>query len=459
MFSALSDTQKCLFNEFKFDNYIKNIAWSPEQKREWTTGGDGVIKTPALTRAKIVEIERATRGQNANHLWSLLRLDRKTASLSGNNTTNIDIHCTPALVFGNKQESEVKTTNTIVFDRMREHLNRENMPRASVINTVLDCGMFFSHLGLHSASPDAFFELSDGTWIPVEIKCPYTYRDTTVDQMRASLGKKKMRYRIKHTALSVNRFGAPEYRVEKTDPHYRQMQRQMYVMNAPMCFYLVKFKNSLVVNSVRRDEQFYAKELANESHTYAMAAQENSFKAAYRRLDKRVQSFRTHSHNHAYTASEVERLVKRGIYLSYGYLKCAFCDTFTMSSRELIDSVLLECHVNCDKDIVDFVNGDYFDYDKRLQSLLNTLKCHCKKETAETLAYHGWYCDNNDSGGNDGSVVIKTFCCGSFYYINTITTTTTTTTTTIPTISIINSDNIMLPKHIEKCKYYLKLTK
>jgi hypothetical protein len=74
------------------------------------------------------------------------------------------------------------------------------------------------------------------------------------------------------------------------------------------------------------------------------------------------------------------------------------------------------------------------------------------------LAYHGWYCDNNDSGGNDGSVVIKTFCCGSFYYINTITTTT-TTTTTIPTISIINSDNIMLPKHIEKCKYYLKLTK
>lgn len=221
---------KVVIKKYKFNNYVKTIELSRAQLSRWRSNKD--IHPKPLDRAEILRVEKATRGQSKNELWTLLRLDRSTASASSNSSGNMLQR--PALLFGNAQESQVKETNGIMLDHMREII--KNKITSAVVETVLDCGMFFSSLGLHAASPDAYFSLADGTWIPVEIKCPYNYRDTTVEQMRVELGNGNRKYRVKHTALLVNKKGTPQFEMVKTDAHYKQIQRQMYVMNAPMGF-------------------------------------------------------------------------------------------------------------------------------------------------------------------------------------------------------------------------------
>nr|AFS51897.1 alkaline exonuclease [Dendrolimus kikuchii nucleopolyhedrovirus] len=422
MFASLNRTEFELFDKYKFNNYVKNIAATPQQIADWQLKKN-IIPKP-LTRDDILRIEKATRGQSKNELWVLLRLDRNTASMSSPSYYRNDhssdgvanILKKPALLFGNAQELRLKANNTLVFERMRAQIENRTTIRCRVVETVIDCGMFFSELGLHAASPDAYFALDDGTWIPVEIKCPYNYRDTTVEQMRAALGSRKARYRVKHTALSVNRVGEPVFEIVKTDPHYRQMQRQMYVMKSLMCFYVVQFKNSLVVKTVNRDGDFFNKEMATETRAYAAFALENLNNAKrFQRTDKRLQSFAINKRqDHNYSDAQINRLVEHGMYLQYGYIKCAYCAEFSKDSRDNFDDVLASKHVNCDRIVAIkrrghtagavFDNPEYFDHVKRYRSLV---KCAQYKLRAQRLALFGYYM--SECGR------LKTFCCGKLH--------------------------------------------
>lgn len=401
MFASLNLEQSILFKKYKFNNYVKTINLTQTQLNEWRV--NKIIAPKPLSRDEILRIEKATRGQSKNELWTLLRLDRNTASASSSNAS-CNILQRPALLFGNAQESQVKSDNTIVFDHMRSKIESYMPQTVRVVETILDCGMFFSELGLHAASPDAYFSLSDGVWIPVEIKCPYNYRDTTIEQMRAGLGANRHRYRVKHTALSVNRIGKPIFEVVKTDAHYRQMQRQMYTMKSPMCFYIVKFKHNLVVKTVWRDDEFFQKETETEANSFVAFAIENANGARFQRIDKRVYSFKTHKNNHNFTEEEIGAITHRGIYLDYGYLKCAYCSGFNMDSRESFSNVMKFNHVDCSSvgfKKEKFDNPTFFDHTKRYSSLL---KNDQYKNKAKSIAYFGYYMADNGE--------IKTFCCG-----------------------------------------------
>ncbi|AKN80948.1 Alkaline exonuclease [Lonomia obliqua multiple nucleopolyhedrovirus] len=402
MFSSLTAQQSNIFNKYKYENYIKNIKFTKAQQSKWIS--HKIIDPIPIDKKEIFNIEMQTRGQSKNNLWMLLRLDRKTASLSCNMASVHMLH-KPALVFGNKQENEVKCNNALLFECLREkiRLTLKN-PTVCVVETVLNCGMFLSELGLHAASPDAYFRLNDETCIPVEIKCPYNYRDTTVGQMRNGLGANKLRYRVKHTALSVNRIGNPMFAVEKTDPHYRQMQRQMYVMKAPMCFYVVKFKRTLVVSTVLRDNEFCEKEQKTESNAYVAFGVENLNASQYQNVNKRIASFTDHANNHIYTAMQINKLAIRGIYINYGYLKCAFCN-FSLDSREPFDDVIQHAHANCKMILFSekFYNSKYFDHEKRYASIA---KNSLYKANAKEWAYYGYYL-------NSIKDILKCFSCGT----------------------------------------------
>jgi hypothetical protein len=394
---TLNSEQQCIFEKFKYENYIKNIVLSREQLLCWQT--HKTINPAPLKRDVVLAIEAATRGQSKNDLWLLLRMDRRTATMTKSHSTNL-ARC-PALIHGNTQESRVKNQNRLMFDLLCTATETLSPGGVFVKNTILECGMFLSELGLHSASPDAYFELSDKTWIPVEIKCPFNYRDTCVDQIRSALGNKKQRYRVKHTALSVNKMGKPIFQMEKTDVHYRQIQRQLYVMKSPFAFYIVKFKNDLVVTTVYRDEDFFKNELRLESNAFVAFALQNATND--KSVDTRMRSFEFYKNNHEYTPCQFDMLAKQGLYVEFGYLKCAYCNEFTTDSREPFVSVIAKnhlCYANLQQNFVD--NIDYFDYDKRYDSLKRN---YTYKNEAEPLAYFGWYLCKKEN-------TLKTFCCG-----------------------------------------------
>ncbi|AHH82705.1 ALK-EXO [Buzura suppressaria nucleopolyhedrovirus] len=371
---GLTKEQKQICEKYSYREYVARLGETPSR----------------LDRDEILRIERLTRGQHENLLWRTLRLDRQTASKSNNQQSLLE---TAAMSFGIVNEKVVKGNNAIM-DSVRKAI--EYKLNTQIVESVLDCGLFFTPLGLFSASPDAYFVTRENILVPLEIKCPLSYKETTVDEMRNSMNVRKQRYRVKHTALSVNRIGEPVFAVEKTDAHYRQMQRQIYVLDAPICVYLVKFKDSHVIQVVERDEQFTRQEHENEKKVYTGYVQRFKARKKFSTLHNRRVSFV--NQNHMYTEKEVTKLAERGFYYMYGEIECVYC--FTKFNTEIGCAALLELHsciVQKNQLIATVRNPNYFDHSKRTMSLLD-------RHLDPRLADQGVFFDTAQQN-------LVTFCC------------------------------------------------
>lgn len=373
--SSLTPQQQKACNKFLYNNYVSSLTDFDQ----------------TLSRNDILFMERLTRGQNTNELWKMLRMDRQTASKSSTGTGFNSMHPTDAMLFGIEQETLVKKSKQTML--LIQTLIEKTLD-TRIVETVLDCGMFFSKFGLNSASPDAYFVTREQRFVPLEIKCPHSYRDVTADEMRNAMNTRQERYRVPHTALSVNRTGPPLFRVSDKDPHYRQMQRQIYVLDAPFCVYFVKFKNSCVVRIVERDEKFVQKEAAVEQKVFDMYVQKHKNRILYKYQHRRDESFA--GQNHLYTPEMVRQLTHAGLYYSYGNLLCAFCNS-TYDS-DLPHEIVLKRHTASCTQTLEFARMDYFDHSKRLQSLNSIIGENVPFE----LATDGVFYENNQ---------LKTFCC------------------------------------------------
>ncbi|ADB84377.1 alkaline exonuclease [Apocheima cinerarium nucleopolyhedrovirus] len=377
--AELTREQEDILHKFIYTNYVKNL------KNVWQH----------LTRKDILHIEKCTRGQSTNPLWNILRLDRRTAS---NSSTNMcEVPPTAAMSYGITQETLLKE-NVELIESIVKCI--EKTLKTRIVESVLDCGMFFTQLGLSAASPDAYFVTKENVFIPMEIKCPISYENISVEEMRNSLNTRKPRYRVKHTALSVNKTGPPLFVVEKTDPHYRQMQRQMYVLDSPICIYVVKFKNSYVASVVNRDEKFCKQEKQNEQKMFNIYVARNTIDKKLLDYDKRLESFKNQIH--MYKNEEVRMLVTAGLYYRYGELLCAFCKSI-FDSDTACNTILQKHGYVCIKDtsvtnMVTYKYTDYFDHSKRVKSLQNA------KANVEYAAQGLFY--------DIGEKSFKTFCCG-----------------------------------------------
>ncbi|QNV47865.1 alkaline exonuclease protein [Alphabaculovirus altersperidaniae] len=380
----LTDAELRIFNKYSYNNYVKSLQSTSFR----------------LSREDIKTVERFTRKQSANPLWNLLRLDRQTAS-GTNNTSSTSISQSAAMCYGLVEEKRLKSDKFLV-DQIRNVI--ECTLGGTVVETVLECGMFLSEFGLFSASPDAYFLVKNvaadndnngGTmYVPIEIKCPHTYRNQNFIEVRNSLGIRNDRYRVKHTALSVNKMGDAMFAVEQTDPHYRQMQRQMYVMNSPMCVYVVKFDNSYVVLPVLRNQTFYLKEYQSEKMLFERFVQKNRTLLVYNTEYNRAKSLSSYYSDR----DTVKRLARNGIFCDFGRLKCINCDAdFDLDAP--IDVILSKnryCGDSGIEQMSKIFNKDYISHKHRVESLLD----HNKNAK---LADDGVYYDGE---------ALRTFCCG-----------------------------------------------
>ncbi|AAZ38207.1 alkaline exonuclease [Agrotis segetum nucleopolyhedrovirus A] len=394
----LSPLQNELFEKYSYNNYVNNLK----------------SKTFCLTIDDILLVEMETRQQSNNPLWNMLRLDRQTAS--GNASASRSVPQSAAMSYGLCQEKLVKA-DTFLMDKIKQVI--ETILDCSVSDIVKECGMFLSKLGLYSASPDAYFVASgfnddrETQYIPIEIKCPHTYIDKTFEEVRKELNDRNARYRVKHTALSVNKRGNPLFAVEHTDAHYRQMQRQMYVLNAPLCVYVVKFANSYVVCPVARDHTFCLKERDCERKLFEMFVKRNNDRDLYKRFEQRVRSLQ------AFSADQARALADSGLYYDFGTLKCILCSTqFDLDTPV---STILTKHDYCGdtsiKKMSKIHNSQYLNHRKRVESLL-------QHNANAAFAAQGVY--------HDGAC-LRTFCCGAEQQATTI-------------------------KHNDTCKYTLMLS-
>ncbi|AIZ48599.1 alk-exo [Agrotis segetum nucleopolyhedrovirus B] len=398
----LTATQQKLYNKYSYINYVNGLTST-------------MVRLPI---DEIMLVEKATREQSNNPLWNMLRLDRQTAS--GSASAARSVPQSAAMSYGLCEEKVVKADRFLV-NQIRELI--EKTLECRILVEVLECGMFLSSLGLYSASPDAYFvaETHDDrqVLIPVEIKCPHTYRDINVDEIRKSLGDRNARYRIKHTALSVNKRGSYLFAVEQTDAHYRQMQRQMYVLNAPLCVYVVKFANSYVVCAVRRDNTFFLKEQQAERKLFEMFVRKNQTRKRYKVQDQRMKSITDNIAN--ITLDQAQAFAATGLYYDFGVLQCVHCSKQFDADAPI--RRILERHDYCGdtsiRQMSALYNCDFINHRKRVESL-SAHRVNVK--FADQGVYH------------DGSG-LKTFCCG-----------------------VETEREVKTVKHNDSCRYNLMLT-
>nr|QGX02299.1 alk-exo [Mamestra configurata nucleopolyhedrovirus A] len=371
---VLSDEDLELFNTYAYSNYVTRLVCN-----KWR-----------LSLEEILRVERATRNQSKNPLWNMLRLDRQTASAT---CQNRDPPQNEAMNYGSHQETVVKKNAVLIS--MIENLIEKTL-KVKIKDKVLECGMFLSQFGLFSASPDAYFVLETGVFVPIEIKCPWTYREKNIEDVRRGLRDRQPRYRVENTSFSVNKRGSPLFVVEKTTPHYRQMQRQMYVMNSPLCVYVVKFGTEFVVNTVMRDETFCLQQYDAEKKLFDVFVSKNQCMLRYKNVAARVQSF----HNQRYNDNDVRLLADSGIYYAFGRLKCIFCEGVYDGDTDV--AKVLQLHESCNNGAPVQVPlssvQEYLNHNKRVESLTHN-------GVADVgLAKQGVY--------HDG-VRLKTFCCNT----------------------------------------------
>ncbi|UXX41920.1 alk-exo [Psilogramma increta granulovirus] len=320
---VLTEYQLLLANKYCLQNYVKSLTM-----------------THRNTQQEIVDLEVATRGQSDNVLWKLLRINRTTASGS----QNFCGEPTTAMEYGVCNEKLLKQNNAligIIIDCV------ENRLQKNVVETILNCGLFISPIGLFSASPDAYFRLDSNELVVLEIKCPYVYRNKTLEQIRLEKNSTRATYRVQHTALSLNKTGPLHVTVTKRNDHYRQMQMQMYVTGAVMAVYIVKFSDMPEIHFVDRDIEFINELEMRELKKLQMYVKENTRNQVMTMERERFHSFARASNVTTAIASEFAR---DGLYWWCGVVLCFFCEQRFEIADKSVESVLQEHNPQCNKE-------------------------------------------------------------------------------------------------------------
>ncbi|ACH69502.1 alk-exo [Trichoplusia ni granulovirus LBIV-12] len=376
---AMNEYELQLCDRYSYSNYVARLK-------------PGHINT----RKEIFELERATRGQNQNALWGVLRLNRKTASnLSG--CSNFVSDNNEAIRYGINQEKVVKN-NQLLMRAIKEKI--EEKLDCVVTQTVLDCGMFISPIGLFSASPDAYFVDEKGQIVVLEIKCPYTYRNTNLCSIRNSFNN-RARYRIPNTAFSINKQGPIDVRVEKKNDHYRQIQNQMYVTGAVLGVYLVKIGETEEVHFVERDEEMIKDFAKNEDSELKRVLSENAKHREFVMERNRLFSF----YNSPNIKNDiVKKLARDGFYYWNGCIKCHFCQKHVELENGL-DNILAQHVCNSKHGNVRYADIKHRNY-LTLQSRINSFsRLNIDSTLAQELA------KLNVFVGDDNN--LKYYCCST----------------------------------------------
>lgn len=198
------------------------------------------------------KVENETRTQSSCELWKLLRIGRVTASVLKNVlTTKIDkpslsllkticypdesYFSTQATRYGKKMEKTA--LNQLICFLEKSH------KEAKVIDSGLILHKDYPEM---AASPDAILLCSCCGKIPIEIKCPFTFKDE--DNVILRLTKCKPGYLEK---------SGDSYKIVENHKYYAQVQMQIALTEARYGYFYIWTKNENLLIPVEKNESFW----------------------------------------------------------------------------------------------------------------------------------------------------------------------------------------------------------
>lgn len=207
---------------------------------------ENVKQTMKVTQAEVDYLAESTIKQSSSPVWHEQRTGRVTASVAHNvlhtkpdnpalsiikkichpNSAPIN---TPAISWGREKESEAIKAYTDTITAMHSD--------CTVTRTGMKICVDKPFIG---ASPDAIISCKcHGTGV-VEVKCPYTFRDTSVLDMLTN----------KECCLTDS------YALKPSHPYFTQVQQQMLVFHCEYCHFVLWTNQGCVITCVPRDNNF-----------------------------------------------------------------------------------------------------------------------------------------------------------------------------------------------------------
>ena len=182
-------------------------------------------------------IHEATIGQRDNPSWLLLRKGRLTASNFGHILNAKKI--TASLVKRITEQcdlSKVKAINWGISNEkegIKTFTETMNLP-------VQESGLWLDLCGTLGASPDGLVGENE----IVEVKCPYTYRNTTVEEAISSKD-----FFIRNTEDG-------SYELKKGHKYWHQVQDQLYITGRDLCYFVVWTTQQTMILPIDKDPEW-----------------------------------------------------------------------------------------------------------------------------------------------------------------------------------------------------------
>ena len=220
-----------------------------------------IFKYLSYEMHELIFVEESTRNQNKSSIWYEQRIGRITGSIAHQASSTISAsltrricqsQCQPinsaALKWGREHETvALNYYKSVMLDtclpskpkligNFRKHVNFECANIGLVIDNEYPC------LG---ASPDAKFNCSCCNFGVVEIKCPYSLRDSMLSQV---IHDKEKEFYITYESGM--------YTLNKKHQYFTQVQLEMRVTETNVCNFVVWTPHETLILEVKGDKEF-----------------------------------------------------------------------------------------------------------------------------------------------------------------------------------------------------------
>lgn len=198
-------------------------------------GSDGILAAMRMSVEQLLAIQTATVGQKDNPIWHDMRKGRLTASNFG--SVLMAKRVTPSLISKLCVKQDLDGVKSIQWGIANETEGIKTFEGDTGL-TVRGSGLWLAESGILGASPDGLVGETD----IIEVKCPFRWRDHTVDEA------------VREKSFHLRQEEDGTYRLKEHHRYWHQVQGQLHITGKTTCYFTTWTPKQCVTIRISRDD-------------------------------------------------------------------------------------------------------------------------------------------------------------------------------------------------------------
>ncbi|XP_065056838.1 uncharacterized protein LOC135685036 [Rhopilema esculentum] len=193
-----------------------------------------LVKRLEITAEQRLKVNQVTIKQRENPSWHILRKGRLTASNFG--SVLKAKKATPSFIKRVLGQYDLSGVKAIHWGIVNENEARKVFEQKTNLK-VEDSGLWLELSGILGASPDGLIDEN----ALLEIKCPYSQRDCTIEEA------------IRSENFYIKKYDDGVYQLKQTHDYWHQIQGQLHLTDREVCFFVVWTTKQSFIIQIKKD--------------------------------------------------------------------------------------------------------------------------------------------------------------------------------------------------------------